>query len=86
MTTSADPCRRTIDAARAGMGLAYVTAGEVSPQLDSGELIRVLGDWTASYPGLCLYYSGRRHLPRGLRALVDLIAERRRAPALPRHP
>lgn len=74
-----------IDAALAGVGLAFVSRDDVAPHLESGALVRVLEDWTPPYPGLCLYYSGRRHLPGGLRALVDLIAERRHAMPSPLH-
>lgn len=66
-----------IDAALAGSGLAYVTHWNVAQHLASGALVRVLDAWTPPYPGLCLYYPGRRHLPSGLRALVELIRERR---------
>lgn len=66
-----------IEAALAGVGLAYVTDWNVDAHLASGALVRVLDDWTPPYPGLCLYYTGRRHLPAGLRGLVDLIHERR---------
>ena len=62
-----------IDAALAGVGLAYLTDTRVVDHLACGRLVRVLTDWTPSYPGLCLYYSGRRHLPVGVRALVDLV-------------
>jgi DNA-binding transcriptional LysR family regulator len=66
-----------IEAALAGVGLAYVSFSDVARHLGSGRLIRVLEDWTPSYPGLCLYYPSRRHLSAGMRALVDLVHERR---------
>jgi DNA-binding transcriptional LysR family regulator len=67
-----------LEAARAGVGLAYVIEWSVAADLAAGRLVRVLEDWTPTFPGLCLYYPSRRHLPAGLRALVDLIQELRR--------
>lgn len=64
-----------LDAARDGLGLAYLSEWNVDRDLGSGSLVRVLEDWTPPSPGLALYYAGRRHLPAGLRALVDLIRE-----------
>lgn len=62
-----------IDAAMAGMGLAYISEQAATAALADGRLVQVLDDWTPPYPGLCLYYSGRRNVPMRLRALIDLI-------------
>lgn len=62
-------------AARAGLGLAYLTEWNVNADLAAGTLVRVLEDWTPALDGLCLYYPGRRHVPAGLRALIETIRE-----------
>ena len=66
----------TLEAARVGFGVAYLSEWNVSKDLASGRLVRVLDDWTRPYPGLCLYYSGRRHVPPALRAMVDMLRDR----------
>jgi DNA-binding transcriptional LysR family regulator len=63
------------DAAKAGLGLTYLTEFNVSDDLADGTLERVLEDWTPPFDRLCLYYPGRRHVPAALRALIDLIRE-----------
>jgi DNA-binding transcriptional LysR family regulator len=71
-------------AARAGVGLTYLSEWSVAADLEAGTLVRVLDDWTPPLDGLCLYYPGRRHAPAGLRALVAMIrewADRQRAAA-----
>lgn len=64
-------------AAREGLGIAYLNEWQVSDDLQAGRLVQILGDWTPPYPGLCLYYPGRKHLPAKLRVFVDLIKELR---------
>lgn len=66
-------------AAREGAGLAYLSEWQVEDDLAAGKLEQVLADWTPPYPGLCLYYPGRRNLPAKLRRLVDLIHEIRQS-------
>lgn len=62
-----------VDAALAGVGLAYVFEGQVSTLLAQGHLVRTLEDWCPSYPGFFLYYPSRRQIPTALRAFVDFV-------------
>jgi DNA-binding transcriptional LysR family regulator len=63
------------DAALAGAGLAYLADWSVTEDVNAGRFVRVLDEWMPSSPGLALYYPGHRHVPAGLRALVDMIRE-----------
>jgi DNA-binding transcriptional LysR family regulator len=63
------------EAALAGAGLAYMWEPSVAADIASGCLVPVLEEWTPSSPGLCLYYPGRRNVPAGLRAFIELIRE-----------
>ena len=49
-----------LDAALAGLGLAYMPEDLVRTQIESGRLIRVLSDWCPQFPGYHLYYPSRR--------------------------
>lgn len=64
-----------VEAALAGVGLAYVNEWPVARHIASGRLIAVLEDWSPPFPGLRLYYPSRRHIPAGLRAFIDLVQE-----------
>lgn len=70
-----------LDAARAGLGLAYVSEWQAAPHLAARKLVQVLADWSPRDPGLALYYAANRHVPASLRALCDLARAQRRAAA-----
>lgn len=74
-TLTLDEMTLMVEATLAGTGLAYLSEWSVREYLADGRLISVLDEWSPPYPGLCLYYPGRRHVPAGLRALIDLIRE-----------
>jgi DNA-binding transcriptional LysR family regulator len=62
-----------VRAAVDGLGIAYTIEALVDPFLRSGQLTRVLEDWSPSFDGLFLYYPGHRQVPAALRALIDMI-------------
>jgi DNA-binding transcriptional LysR family regulator len=70
-----DHMQLMIEAAAKGMGIAYVSERGLQPYLESGALVLVLEDWCPWIPGLFLYYPGRRHVPPGLRAFIDVLKE-----------
>jgi DNA-binding transcriptional LysR family regulator len=69
-----------VRAAVDGLGVAYTIEALAEPLLRSGQLIRVLEDWSPSVAGLFLYYSGHRQVPATLRALIDMIRATRGTP------
>jgi DNA-binding transcriptional LysR family regulator len=56
-----------------GLGIAYTIEAYAEPFLRSGQLVRVLEDWSPTIEGLFLYYPGRRQVPAALRALIDMV-------------
>jgi DNA-binding transcriptional LysR family regulator len=62
-----------VRAAVDGLGIAYTAEAVAEPFLESGQLVRVLEDWSPSFEGLFLYYPGHRQVPATLRALIDMI-------------
>ena len=49
-----------VDAALAGLGLAFLPEAEFAPHLEQGRLVRVLDEWCEPFPGYYLYYPSRR--------------------------
>jgi DNA-binding transcriptional LysR family regulator len=71
-----------VRAAVDGLGIAYTVEALAEPFLRSGQLVRVLEDWSPSFEGLFLYYPSHRQIPAALRAFIDMIrAARGTAPA-----
>jgi DNA-binding transcriptional LysR family regulator len=52
-----------VAAALAGHGLAWAPEDAVGAHLAAGRLVRVLEDWTKTFPGHHLYYASRRASP-----------------------
>ena len=64
-----------LEAALAGVGLAYLAEWSVADDVAAGRLVRLLEDWTPASGGLALYYPANRHASAGLRAFVALVRE-----------
>ena len=65
-----------LNAALAGLGLAYVPEDLAQPHLAKGRLKRVLEDWCPPYPGYHLYYPSRRQSSAAFALLVDALRYR----------
>ncbi|AXV79739.1 MULTISPECIES: LysR family transcriptional regulator [Ralstonia solanacearum species complex] len=64
-----------VDAALAGIGIAWVPEYLVVEHLAAGRLVHLLPDWSPSLPGLCLYYPANRHPPAALRLFSQAVRE-----------
>ena len=62
-----------LNAAVAGLGLAYVPEGLAQPLLGTRRLQRVLEDWCPPYSGYHLYYPSRRQHSAAFTALLDAL-------------
>ena len=65
-----------LNAALAGLGLAYVTEDLARPHIAKGRLRRVLADWCPPYTGYHLYYPSRRQPTSAFALLVDALRYR----------
>jgi DNA-binding transcriptional LysR family regulator len=65
-----------LNAALAGLGLAYVPEDLVQPHIGQGRLKRVLEDWCPPFPGYHLYYPSRRQSAPAFSLLVDALRYR----------
>lgn len=77
--------RLMVDAAAAGLGIAYVPELSALEALNAGRLVKVLEAWCPEIPGLFLYFPANRHIPASLRAFIGIIREYN-AGDLPRPP
>jgi len=67
---------QVLDAALAGLGLAYVPEDLAQPHLARGRLQRVLEEWCAPWTGYHLYYPHRRQSSPAFALLVDALRYR----------
>jgi DNA-binding transcriptional LysR family regulator len=65
-----------LDAAIAGLGLAFMPEDLAQEHVDTGRLIRVLGEWSPIWPGLHLYYTSRRQSSRALTLVIETLRYR----------
>ena len=64
------------DAARDGLGLAYMPADQVEADMKSGRLKAVLPTWTPPLPGYHLYYANWRHASPAFKLFVEAVRYR----------
>lgn len=62
-----------LDAARKGIGLAYIGENFAQRYIQRGELVQVLDDWSKPLSGFHLYYVNKPHMPAALRAFINAI-------------
>ncbi|BBQ83775.1 MULTISPECIES: LysR family transcriptional regulator [Enterobacteriaceae] len=62
-----------LEAAEAGLGLAYVPEDTIADAVAAGRLQSVLEDWCAPFAGYYLYYPSRRQHTAAFALLVDAL-------------
>ena len=67
---------QVVDAALAGMGLAFVLEDVVAKHLADGRLVRVLNDWCELFSGYHLYYPSRRQPSPAFALVLDALRYR----------
>ena len=71
----ANDLRSLLTYAEAGLGLAYVYAETAAPMIASGRLVDVLIDHVPTMPRYSLNYLTKRHMPKRLRAFIDMAKQ-----------
>jgi DNA-binding transcriptional LysR family regulator len=64
-----------VDAALAGLGVAWLPEQEFAPQIEEGRLVRVLQDWCAPFAGYYLYYPSRRQPSPAFSLVVNALRD-----------
>ncbi|MEQ5843746.1 LysR family transcriptional regulator [Paraburkholderia acidicola] len=67
--------RCALDAAKAGLGLAFVFRQFAAPELHRGELVAILEDHCIDTGRFYLYYANRDQMPSKMRAFIDFIRQ-----------
>jgi DNA-binding transcriptional LysR family regulator len=63
-------------AALHSVGLAFMPEDVAQPYMDTGDLVRVLADWTPPFPGYHLYYPSRRQQSPAFALLIEALRYR----------
>ncbi|WP_312914119.1 LysR family transcriptional regulator [Stenotrophomonas sp.] len=62
-----------VEAALAGLGIAYLPQEEFEPHIAQGRLTNVLDEWCDPFPGYYLYYPSRRQPSPAFSLVVDAL-------------
>jgi DNA-binding transcriptional LysR family regulator len=62
-----------VDAALAGLGIAFLPEEEFAPHIEQGRLVRVLEDWCQPFAGYFLYYPSRRQSSPAFSLVLDVL-------------
>ena len=65
-----------LNAALSGAGLAFVPEDLARPHVDAGRLQWVMADWFPTFPGLHIFYPGRRQSSRAFTLVVEALRHR----------
>jgi DNA-binding transcriptional LysR family regulator len=65
-----------LQAALAGLGIAYLPEDMVRTHLAGGALLRLLDDWCPPFPGYHLYYPSRRQPTAAFALLIEALRHR----------
>jgi DNA-binding transcriptional LysR family regulator len=70
-----------VEAALQDVGIVFWSDNQLRPLIESGQLVPVLAEYSAPFPGWHLYYPRQRYMPTALRAFIDFMRERHQTPA-----
>jgi DNA-binding transcriptional LysR family regulator len=62
-------------AALLGLGVSLLTMPDVLPQLERGELVRLLPRWYVDAGAISIYYATRSQMPAKTRVFIDFVVE-----------
>jgi DNA-binding transcriptional LysR family regulator len=66
----------TIDAAVRGIGIAFWIERELQPLIQAGQLVALLEEWSAPFPGFFMCYPQQRQMAPALRTFIDFVKTR----------
>ena len=65
-----------LNAALEGYALTYAPEDVIQPHVEAGRLVRVLEEWSPTFPGYHLYYPSRRQSLPAFALLVNALRHR----------